>query len=409
MSDMVDFEDLAQLDGGDLKAVFGQVDDHDVLDALAGTTLHVRRQFLTKLPPASAAKLEAEIDEHGPVGFLDRPGRPAQPGRSPLPPQPRGPGRLRRPGRPDGRLTSTDRSMNDGRRRDESPSSIDHLGSIDRDATARSAVARSQGGSTPMPGTRRLRLLAIAWAWLALRLARSPSPRERRRTAAIPGPEPRSTLASEEPAGLAFVRPRRRLVAGHRRDRRGPGRLRRRQPGLEAVPALERLRPDPGGRPIGALDQALGLPAPGRRPRPDRGDRPARPPLDPRRGHRPARTRPPGPSSRAPAQSRARSPSRLALGRLRPADRRRRMTARALPREPLALLLLALPALGSPPPDEAEAVHLRRGPAQRHGQARPGARGASDGDRRGEPARQAARRPAGRSSRATSRGSRASP
>ena len=70
MSDMVDFEDLAQLDGGDLKAVFGQVEDHDILDALAGATLHMRRQFLTKLPAASAAKLEAEIVEHGPVGSL---------------------------------------------------------------------------------------------------------------------------------------------------------------------------------------------------------------------------------------------------------------------------------------------------------------------------------------------------
>ncbi len=69
MSDMVHFEDLAQLDGGDLKAVLGQVDGHDVLDALAGADLHVRRQFLIKLAPASAARLEAEIVEHGPVGM----------------------------------------------------------------------------------------------------------------------------------------------------------------------------------------------------------------------------------------------------------------------------------------------------------------------------------------------------
>jgi flagellar motor switch protein FliG len=71
LSDMVDFEDLAQLDGGDLRAVFGQVDDIDVLDALAGASLHMRRLFLTKLSPASAAKLETEIVEHGPVGFLN--------------------------------------------------------------------------------------------------------------------------------------------------------------------------------------------------------------------------------------------------------------------------------------------------------------------------------------------------
>jgi flagellar motor switch protein FliG len=70
LSDMVDFEDLAQLDGGDLKAVFKQVDDLDVLDALAGSSLHVRRQFLSKLSPALAAQLEARLNEHGPVGFL---------------------------------------------------------------------------------------------------------------------------------------------------------------------------------------------------------------------------------------------------------------------------------------------------------------------------------------------------
>lgn len=67
MSDMVDFEDLAQLDGGDLKAVFAQVEDRDILDALAGATPHVRRLVLTKLPAASAARLEAGLDGHGPV------------------------------------------------------------------------------------------------------------------------------------------------------------------------------------------------------------------------------------------------------------------------------------------------------------------------------------------------------
>jgi flagellar motor switch protein FliG len=69
LSDLVDFEDLAQLDGADLRAVFGQVSDIDVLDALAGTGLGVRRMILTKLPPDSAARLEAEVDSHGPVAF----------------------------------------------------------------------------------------------------------------------------------------------------------------------------------------------------------------------------------------------------------------------------------------------------------------------------------------------------
>jgi flagellar motor switch protein FliG len=67
---LVHFEDLAQLDGGDLKAVLGQVDDLDILDALAGSSPHMRRQILTKLSQASAARLEAEIDGRGPVGLL---------------------------------------------------------------------------------------------------------------------------------------------------------------------------------------------------------------------------------------------------------------------------------------------------------------------------------------------------
>lgn len=70
MSDLVDFEDLAHLDAPDLRAVLGQVPDLDVLDALAGTSLGVRHLILTKLPAATAARLQAEIDAHGPVGFL---------------------------------------------------------------------------------------------------------------------------------------------------------------------------------------------------------------------------------------------------------------------------------------------------------------------------------------------------
>jgi flagellar motor switch protein FliG len=69
LSDLVDFEDLAQLDGADLRAVFGQVSDIDVLDALAGTGLGVRRMILTKLPPSSAARLAAEVDSRGVVAF----------------------------------------------------------------------------------------------------------------------------------------------------------------------------------------------------------------------------------------------------------------------------------------------------------------------------------------------------
>jgi len=71
LSDLVHFEDLAQLDGPDLRAVFGQVPDDDVLDALAGATPGILRMFLTKLQPSSAARLEAELVAHGPVGPID--------------------------------------------------------------------------------------------------------------------------------------------------------------------------------------------------------------------------------------------------------------------------------------------------------------------------------------------------
>ncbi|MDB5351254.1 MAG: hypothetical protein JWN86_2501 [Planctomycetota bacterium] len=69
MSDLVDFEDLGLLDGGDLRAVFGQVTLDQVLAALVGTTVGFRRQLLTKLPIASASQLEAQITDHGPVSF----------------------------------------------------------------------------------------------------------------------------------------------------------------------------------------------------------------------------------------------------------------------------------------------------------------------------------------------------
>ena len=69
MSDLVDFEDLGLLDGGDLRAVFGQVSLDQVLTALAGTTPGFRQQLLIKLPAASASQIEAQVVDHGPVSF----------------------------------------------------------------------------------------------------------------------------------------------------------------------------------------------------------------------------------------------------------------------------------------------------------------------------------------------------
>lgn len=69
MSDLVDFEDLGLLDGGDLRAVFGQVTLDQVLAALVGTTTGFRQQLLTKLPVSAASQLEAQVVGHGPVSF----------------------------------------------------------------------------------------------------------------------------------------------------------------------------------------------------------------------------------------------------------------------------------------------------------------------------------------------------
>ena len=67
--DLVDFEDLEQLDGSDLRAVFDQVPPAQLLDALGGTRAGIREHLLTKLPSASSLRIQAELDEHGPVSI----------------------------------------------------------------------------------------------------------------------------------------------------------------------------------------------------------------------------------------------------------------------------------------------------------------------------------------------------
>jgi flagellar motor switch protein FliG len=69
LSDLVDFADLEQLDGGDLRSVFDQVAVDQVLEALAGTPIWLRRRLLTKLPIASASRLEAQLNARAPVSF----------------------------------------------------------------------------------------------------------------------------------------------------------------------------------------------------------------------------------------------------------------------------------------------------------------------------------------------------
>ena len=67
MSDLVEFDDLELLDGTDLRAVFDQVPAGLVLEALAGVSRGLRHHLLMKLPAASAARLGAELEAHGPV------------------------------------------------------------------------------------------------------------------------------------------------------------------------------------------------------------------------------------------------------------------------------------------------------------------------------------------------------
>ena len=69
MSDLVAIEDLGLLDGKDFRAVLDQVPETQVLEALAGIPAGLRQVLLTKLSPASATRLEAQVNSHGPVTF----------------------------------------------------------------------------------------------------------------------------------------------------------------------------------------------------------------------------------------------------------------------------------------------------------------------------------------------------
>ena len=67
MSDLVEFQDLGDLDGHDLRAVLDQVSREQLLEAMAGTPPGLRRLLLTKLSSASATQLEAQINAYGTV------------------------------------------------------------------------------------------------------------------------------------------------------------------------------------------------------------------------------------------------------------------------------------------------------------------------------------------------------
>ena len=69
MSDLVDFEELDELDGGDLRAVFEEVSSDQMIEALMGSPLHIRERLLTKLSRPSAEKISADLDAHVPISF----------------------------------------------------------------------------------------------------------------------------------------------------------------------------------------------------------------------------------------------------------------------------------------------------------------------------------------------------
>src|SRR4051794_23024517 len=67
LSDLVEIDDLGYLDSHDLRAIFDQVTEPQMLAALGGASPALRKQLLDKLSTASASQLEARINAHGPV------------------------------------------------------------------------------------------------------------------------------------------------------------------------------------------------------------------------------------------------------------------------------------------------------------------------------------------------------
>ena len=67
MSELVNIEELGLLEGADLRAVFDQVAETQVLELLLGVAPSLRGRLLAKLSPASAARWEARLQAHGSV------------------------------------------------------------------------------------------------------------------------------------------------------------------------------------------------------------------------------------------------------------------------------------------------------------------------------------------------------
>jgi flagellar motor switch protein FliG len=67
LSDLVEIDDLGLLDGHDLRAVFSQISEPQLVEALSGTDLALRAQLLRKLSPALSGRLAAEIEARGSI------------------------------------------------------------------------------------------------------------------------------------------------------------------------------------------------------------------------------------------------------------------------------------------------------------------------------------------------------
>jgi flagellar motor switch protein FliG len=67
LSDLVEIDDLGLLDGHDLRAVFSQISEPQLVEALSGTDPSLRAQLLKKLSPVQAIRLAAEIDVRGSI------------------------------------------------------------------------------------------------------------------------------------------------------------------------------------------------------------------------------------------------------------------------------------------------------------------------------------------------------
>lgn len=67
MPDFLEIDDLAMLNGGDLRAVLGQVPVEQLLAALSATTPGLQRQLLMKLPRETSAKLDQALGLLGQV------------------------------------------------------------------------------------------------------------------------------------------------------------------------------------------------------------------------------------------------------------------------------------------------------------------------------------------------------